>query len=74
MKYVTPLFIPFKTRNNIILENCTHEKDISEFHTGEQMMILKSYMKEKNIFSGVNKRIGKIQYAKAKAEFNIKRI
>jgi len=74
LRYISPLFIPFNIRNNIILENCTNEKDISEFKPNEQITILQSYMKEKDIFNGVNDRIGKTKYSRARANFNIKRI
>jgi len=60
----SPLFIPFNIRNKIINENCTKQKDISEFPTNKQYQILLSYMPEKNIYAGIQKRINDKLYNK----------
>lgn len=67
----TPLFIPFNIRNKIINENCTGQKDVSDFSYNQQYELLSSYMSEKQIYNGINNRIGKIIYSKARANFNI---
>jgi len=54
---ITPLFVPFKIRNQIINENNTKQKDICEFPTNKQNQILLSYMTEKNIYDGIKKRL-----------------
>jgi len=67
----TPLFIPFNIRNNIINENCTRNKDIENFDMNEKYSVLTSYMKEKEINEGINHRIGRVFYSKAKANFTV---
>jgi len=63
----TPLFVPFNVRNQIINENCTRQKDIIEFPTNKQYQILLSYMPEKSIYSGIQKRINdKLHNVKAR--------
>jgi len=59
-----PLFVPFSVRNQIINENNTKQKDIIEFPTNKQYQILLSYMPEKNIYTGVQKRINDKWYNK----------
>lgn len=67
----TPLFVPFKIRNQIINENNTKQKDISEFSANKQYQILLSYMPEKNIYNGVQKRINdKLYNKKARNSFS----
>jgi len=66
-----PLFVPFNVRNKIIYENCTNEKDITELPTKDHCETLLSYMNEKQIFDGINKRLGKIYFSKARANFYI---
>ena len=67
----SPLFIPFNVRNNIINENNTKGKDIEDFKTKEKYSILTSHMKEKEITDGINHRIGRAYFSKAKANFTI---
>jgi len=67
----TPFFVPFNIRNDIINENCTNNKDIEELPLESRYDILTSYMKEKHIFSGINNRIGKTIYSKARANFTV---
>ena len=50
---LTPLFIPFDIRNQIINENCTRQKDISEFTFSKLNDTLRCYMTEKRIFKGI---------------------
>ena len=66
-----PLFVPFNTRNQIINENCTKQKDIIELQQKTHYETLMSYMKEKQIFQGINDRIGKTIYSKARANFTV---
>jgi len=63
----TPLFVPFNIRNNIIIDNKL--KDINELKS--QYDILSSHMSEKQIFDGINDRIGKVFFSKARANFNV---
>jgi hypothetical protein len=67
----TPFFVPFNIRNQIINENCTKLKDIEEFETKDKYSTLTSYMKEKEINNGIDNRIGKVFYSKARANFTV---
>ena len=63
-----PLFVPFRIRNKIINED-KELKDIIEFPN--QYDLLSSHMTEKQMFDGINKRIGQVFFSKAKSEFNV---
>jgi len=52
-KYYVPLFVPFNIRNNMIHEI---KMDINEIKPQNQYQTLLSYMKEKQILNGINKR------------------
>lgn len=64
-----PFFFTYDKRNQVINENCTNQKDIPELNN--QYQVLTSYMTEKQMFDGINKRIGRVFYSKARANFNV---
>jgi len=64
----TPLFVPFRIRNKIINED-KKKRDI--IYLPNQYDVLSSHMSEKQIFDGINKRIGQVFFSKAKGEFNV---
>jgi len=66
-----PLFVPFNVRNQIILENSTELKDITDLPSKTHYETLMSYMTEKQIFQGINKRLGHVLYSKARANFTV---
>ena len=51
-QYTIPFFVPFNVRNKIINDS---KKDINEYKTKEQLQVLLSYMKEKQIYQGLEK-------------------
>jgi len=63
-----PLFVPFNVRNKIINDNCTNLKDIEELPSETHYETLTSYMKEKQIFNSINKRIGQCVFFKSKGK------
>ena len=66
-----PQFVPFNIRNQIILENSTNLKDIEELPSKTHYETLTSYMTEKQIFDGINTRLGKVFRSKARANFMV---
>ncbi len=58
-KHHPPLLVPFNVRNQIINENgkgFDNNPDITRIKFSKQYEILTSYLKEKQIFAGINKR------------------
>lgn len=68
-KLALPFHLGYDDRNKIINENCTKFKDITRLPN--QYDVLTSYVPEKRIFDGINNRIGKTFFSKAKANFAV---
>ena len=66
-----PFFPTYDFRNKVINENCTKLKDITELPPETHYQTAMSYLTEKQIFDGINKRIGRVFYSKARANFTV---
>jgi len=71
-KHETPLRIGYDVRNKIIQENSKkHDLDIIQLPRETHYPILTSYITEKQMFEGINERLGKVFYSKDTANFRV---